>query len=50
MTPGDRYNDLFVHHSERAGEGRRSLTRGATVGCETAPGDRGPRAVDVDVA
>ena len=39
--------DIFVHHSELDGEGRRSLVPGQSVEFEAEDGDRGPRAVRV---
>jgi CspA family cold shock protein len=47
VTPDDEGKDLFVHHSEIAGDGFRSLTEGARVEFDSQPGDKGPKAVNV---
>ena len=47
VTPDDPGKDLFVHHTEIAGEGFRSLAEGARVEYETQAGDKGPKAVNV---
>jgi CspA family cold shock protein len=47
ITPDDGSKDLFVHFSGIAGDGFRSLTEGAKVSYESEPGDKGPRAVNV---
>jgi CspA family cold shock protein len=47
ITPDDGSKDLFVHQSEIAGEGFRSLSDGAKVSFESEAGDKGPRAVKV---
>jgi cold shock protein len=47
VTPDDSGKDLFVHHSEIAGDGFRSLTEGARVEFDSQPGDKGPKAVNV---
>ena len=47
VTPEDGGKDLFVHHSDIAGEGFKSLTEGAKVSYEAEAGDKGPKAVNV---
>ena len=47
ITPDDEGKDLFVHHSEIAGSGFRSLSEGAKVSFDSQPGDKGPKAVNV---
>jgi CspA family cold shock protein len=47
IAPDEGGEDLFVHHSDLAGDGRRSLKEGAKVSFDTRAGDRGPRAVNV---
>ena len=41
--------DLFVHHSAIAGGGFRSITEGAKVSYEAEAGEKGPRAVNVQL-
>jgi CspA family cold shock protein len=50
ITPDDRSKDLFVHHSGIAGDGYRSLPEGAKVTFDAEVGDKGPRAVNVQLA
>jgi CspA family cold shock protein len=47
ITPDDQSADLFAHHSAIAGEGYRSLAEGAKVSFEVEPGEKGPRAVNI---
>jgi cold shock protein len=47
ITPADGTKDLFVHHSDVAGDGFRTLAEGAQVTYESSSGDKGPRAVNV---
>jgi CspA family cold shock protein len=47
ITPADGTKDLFVHHSDVAGEGFRTLAEGAEVTYESSSGDKGPRAINV---
>jgi CspA family cold shock protein len=49
ITPDDQSKDLFVHHSGVAGDGYRSLQEGAKVSYDAQAGDKGPRAVNVEV-
>lgn len=42
--------DLFVHHSGIAMEGYRSLQEGQRVSYDEEPGDKGPKAVNVQKA
>ena len=49
ITPENGSKDLFVHHSNIAGDGYKSLTEGATVSYEERPGTKGPEAVSVSV-
>jgi CspA family cold shock protein len=50
ITPDDGSKDLFVHQSEIAGDGFRSLSEGAKVTFEAESGDKGPRATNVQAA
>jgi cold shock protein len=50
ITPDDQSPDLFVHHSAIRGEGYRSLTDGAKVTYDAEPGDKGPKAANVQLA
>ena len=43
ITPDEGSKDLFVHHSNIAGEGFKSLTEGARVEFESARARRAPR-------
>jgi len=47
VTPDEPGNDLFVHHTDIAGDGYKSLSEGAKVSYEAEPGDKGPKAVNV---
>ena len=47
ITPEDGGKDLFVHFSNVAGQGFKSLTEGAKVEYEPAEGDKGPVATNV---
>ena len=47
ITPDDQSKDLFVHHSAIIGDGYRSLAEGAKVTYDAEPGDKGPKAVNV---
>ena len=50
IVPSDGGADIFVHYSDVAGDGRKSLTEGDNVTYETGDGDRGPKAVNVQLA
>jgi CspA family cold shock protein len=47
ITPDDRSQDVFVHHSAIVGDGYKSLDEGAKVSYEAEPSDKGPRASNV---
>jgi cold shock protein len=47
ITPDEGAKDLFVHHSNIAGEGFKSLTEGARVAYEQREGAKGPEATNV---
>jgi CspA family cold shock protein len=47
ITPEEGGKDLFVHFSNIAGSGFKSLTEGAKVEYEPAEGDKGPVATNV---
>lgn len=47
ITPEGGGKDLFVHHSNIAGSGFKSLTEGAKVEFEPEQGPKGPQAVNV---
>ena len=47
ITPAEGGKDLFVHHSNVAGDGYKSLAEGATVEFEAAEGSKGPEARNV---
>ena len=49
ITPDDKSKDLFVHHSGIAGDGYHSLPEGAKVSYDAQDGDKGPKAVNVQV-
>jgi cold shock protein len=49
ITPDDQSKDLFVHHSAIVGGGYRSLAEGAKVSYEAEAGDKGPKAVNVQL-
>jgi cold shock protein len=50
ITPDDESKDLFVHHTAIVGEGYRSLAEGAKVTYDAEPGDKGPKAANVQPA
>ena len=43
----DDGNDVFVHHTDIAGEGFKSLDEGDAVEFEMMEGEKGPKAVNV---
>ena len=47
ITPDERGNDLFVHHSAIAGGGFTTLAEGAKVEYDEEQGPKGPRATNV---
>jgi cold shock protein len=47
VTPDEAGKDLFVHHSDIAGSGFKSLAEGAKVSYDEEPGDKGPKATNV---
>lgn len=47
ITPEDGGKDLFVHHSQIAGEGFKTLAEGAKVEFEAREGQKGPEASNV---
>jgi CspA family cold shock protein len=50
ITPDDQSKDLFVHHTGIAGNGYHSLAEGAKVSYDAEAGDKGPKAVNVQLA
>jgi cold shock protein len=49
ISPDDQTKDLFVHHTGIAGDGYRSLAEGAKVSYNAEAGDKGPKAVNVQL-
>jgi CspA family cold shock protein len=47
IAPDDGGKDLFVHHSNIAGEGFKTLSEGAKVEFEPREGTKGPEATNV---
>jgi CspA family cold shock protein len=47
ITPDEGSKDLFVHFSNIAGEGFKSLTEGSRVEYEAREGTKGPEATNV---
>ncbi|HZT15646.1 MAG TPA: cold-shock protein [Gaiellaceae bacterium] len=47
ITPDEGQKDLFVHHSNIAGSGFKSLSEGARVEYDTEDGPKGPKATNV---
>jgi CspA family cold shock protein len=49
ITPDEAGKDLFVHHSAIVADGFRTLAEGARVSYESEAGEKGPKAVNVQV-
>ena len=49
ITPDEPGKDLFVHHTAINGDGYRSLAEGAKVSYEEEAGEKGPKAVNVNL-
>jgi cold shock protein len=49
VTPDEPGADLFVHHSAIVGDGYKSLAENAKVQYDSEPGDKGPKAVNVQL-
>ena len=47
IQPAEGGKDLFVHHSQIAGSGFKSLAEGAKVSYEAEQGPKGPAAANV---
>jgi CspA family cold shock protein len=47
ITPDDKGDDVFVHHSAISGTGYKSLNEGQKVQYDTEQGRKGPSAVNV---
>jgi len=47
ITPDEGGKDLFVHHSGIVADGYRSLAENSRVSYDEEPGDKGPKAVNV---
>ncbi|HEY0387664.1 MAG TPA: cold-shock protein [Gaiellales bacterium] len=47
IAPDDGAKDLFVHHSEIAGDGYKTLAEGSKVSYESRQGQKGPEAIQV---
>jgi CspA family cold shock protein len=50
ITPESGGKDLFVHFSNIAGDGFKTLTEGTRVQFESRQGNKGPEAYDVTLA
>ena len=50
IAPEDGGKDLFVHHSNVAGDGFKTLSEGARVEYEQREGAKGPEATNVVLA
>jgi CspA family cold shock protein len=48
IAPEDGSKDVFVHHSNIAGSGFKSLSEGQRVEFEVRQGTKGPEAVNVE--
>ena len=49
IAPEDGSKDLFVHHTNIAGEGFKSLAENARVEYESREGQKGPEAINVQL-
>ena len=49
IVPDDGSKDLFVHHSQIAGSGFKTLAEGARVDYEEREGQKGPEATNVTI-
>jgi CspA family cold shock protein len=49
ITPDEAGKDLFVHHTAIVADGYRSLAEGARVSYEAEPGEKGPKAINVQI-
>lgn len=49
ITPDEPGKDLFVHHTAIQSDGYRSLAEGAKVTYEAEAGDKGPKAINVNL-
>jgi len=47
---GDSGEDLFVHYSGIVSEGFKTLEEGQRISCEITSGDKGPMAINVELA
>jgi CspA family cold shock protein len=50
ITPSDGSKDVFVHHSSIRGSGFKSLQEGQAVTFGVEQGQKGPAAVNVEIA
>jgi CspA family cold shock protein len=48
IAPDEGEKDLFVHHSNVAGSGFKTLAEGAKVEFERREGQKGPEAINVE--
>ncbi len=49
IAPEDGSKDLFVHHTNIAGEGFKTLSENAKVEYEAREGQKGPEAINVQL-
>ncbi|MFN8174161.1 MAG: cold-shock protein [Solirubrobacteraceae bacterium] len=49
ITPDEGGQDLFVHYSAIQSQGYKSLAEGAKVSYEEEAGDKGPKAINVNL-
>lgn len=50
ITPSDGSKDVFVHHTSISGSGFKSLAEGQAVTFKVEQGQKGPSAVNVELA